>query len=218
MSELQNLAAFLMAPGQCDWLTGQSIMMDGGSALATGGNFYELRNWSDDDWRVPRTHRGAEPKDRAAVNSCVDCSRCWPRAVPASAWHVVMDRREQRRPRQRRADPRLERRTRPALGRVPARLDRMIEPFGNAALQAAARSRARQVLDIGCGCGSTSLALARAVGPQGRVLGVDISRPMLAAARRLAATHAALPLSFIEADAPCARCPARRICCSRASA
>ena len=30
MSELQNLAAFLMAPGQCDWLTGQSIFMDGG--------------------------------------------------------------------------------------------------------------------------------------------------------------------------------------------
>ncbi|MET0543219.1 MAG: SDR family oxidoreductase [Variovorax sp.] len=50
MSELQNLAAFLMAPGQCDWLTGQSIMMDGGGALATGGNFYELRQWSDADW------------------------------------------------------------------------------------------------------------------------------------------------------------------------
>jgi hypothetical protein len=37
-AELQNLATFLMAPGRCDWLTGQSIMMDGGSALATGGN------------------------------------------------------------------------------------------------------------------------------------------------------------------------------------
>ena len=50
MSELQNLAAFLMSPGQCDWLTGQSIMMDGGNALANGGGFYELRNWSDGDW------------------------------------------------------------------------------------------------------------------------------------------------------------------------
>jgi NAD(P)-dependent dehydrogenase (short-subunit alcohol dehydrogenase family) len=29
MSELQNLATFLMAPGRCDWLTGQSIFMDG---------------------------------------------------------------------------------------------------------------------------------------------------------------------------------------------
>jgi NAD(P)-dependent dehydrogenase (short-subunit alcohol dehydrogenase family) len=54
MDELANLAAFLMAPGRCDWLTGQSIMMDGGNALATGGNFYELRAWSDADWRAAR--------------------------------------------------------------------------------------------------------------------------------------------------------------------
>ncbi len=54
MQELQNLATFLMAPGQCDWLTGQSIMMDGGSALATGGNFYELREWSDSQWQEAR--------------------------------------------------------------------------------------------------------------------------------------------------------------------
>ncbi|MFO1329363.1 MAG: SDR family oxidoreductase [Rubrivivax sp.] len=66
MNELQNLAAFLMAPGQCDWLTGQSIMMDGGSALATGGNFYELRSWSDDDWRQARERIEAQnSKDRA---------------------------------------------------------------------------------------------------------------------------------------------------------
>src|SRR6476469_7545739 len=49
MSELQNLSTFLMAPGVCDWLTGQSIFMDGANALATGGNFYELRKWSDGD-------------------------------------------------------------------------------------------------------------------------------------------------------------------------
>lgn len=67
MSELQNLAAFLMAPGQCDWLSGQSIMMDGAGALANGGNFYELRHWSDDDWRVARERIEAQnAKDRAA--------------------------------------------------------------------------------------------------------------------------------------------------------
>ncbi|HWK85304.1 MAG TPA: SDR family oxidoreductase [Caldimonas sp.] len=60
MSELQNLATFLMAPGQCDWLTGQSIMMDGGNALATGGNFYELRQWSDPDWKAARERIGAQ--------------------------------------------------------------------------------------------------------------------------------------------------------------
>jgi len=28
--------------------------MDGGHALATGGNFYELRTWSEADWRQAR--------------------------------------------------------------------------------------------------------------------------------------------------------------------
>lgn len=54
MSELQNLSTFLMAPGVCDWLTGQSIFMDGANALASGGNFYELRQWSDADWQLAR--------------------------------------------------------------------------------------------------------------------------------------------------------------------
>ena len=66
MRELQNIATFLMAPGQCDWLTGQSIMMDGGSALATGGNFYELRDWSDADWQQARERIEAQnQKDKA---------------------------------------------------------------------------------------------------------------------------------------------------------
>ncbi|GAA4351433.1 SDR family oxidoreductase [Variovorax defluvii] len=66
MSELQNLAAFLMAPGQCDWLTGQSIMMDGGHALATGGNFYELREWTDAQWQEARERIEAQnQKDKA---------------------------------------------------------------------------------------------------------------------------------------------------------
>ena len=66
MSELQKLATFLMAPGQCDWLTGQAIMMDGGNALATGGNFYVLRDWSDADWLAARERIEAQnAKDRA---------------------------------------------------------------------------------------------------------------------------------------------------------
>jgi NAD(P)-dependent dehydrogenase (short-subunit alcohol dehydrogenase family) len=66
MSELQNLATFLMAPGGCDWLTGQSIFMDGGHALATGGNFYALRTWSDSDWKQARELIEAQnAKDKA---------------------------------------------------------------------------------------------------------------------------------------------------------
>ncbi len=43
-AELQNLATFLLSDG-CDWLSGETIAMDGAQALATGGNFYELRKW-----------------------------------------------------------------------------------------------------------------------------------------------------------------------------
>jgi NAD(P)-dependent dehydrogenase (short-subunit alcohol dehydrogenase family) len=66
MDELQNLATFLMAPGLCDWLSGQSIMMDGANALATGGNFYELRNWGEAEWQAARERIEAQnAKDRS---------------------------------------------------------------------------------------------------------------------------------------------------------
>ena len=65
MSELQNLATFLMADG-CDWLTGQLLYMDGASYLATGGNFYPLREWSDEQWLQARASIEAQnAKDRA---------------------------------------------------------------------------------------------------------------------------------------------------------
>src|SRR5438105_7480923 len=53
MEELQNLAVFLISGG-CDWINGETIAMDGAQALATGGNFYELREWSDADWQQAR--------------------------------------------------------------------------------------------------------------------------------------------------------------------
>ncbi|HMN79458.1 MAG TPA: SDR family oxidoreductase [Burkholderiaceae bacterium] len=65
MSELQNLATFLMADG-CDWLTGQLLYLDGGSYLGTGGNFYALREWTDDQWREARERiEKQNAKDRA---------------------------------------------------------------------------------------------------------------------------------------------------------
>ena len=40
--------------------------MDGGNALATGGNFYELREWSDADWLAARERIEAQnQKDKA---------------------------------------------------------------------------------------------------------------------------------------------------------
>jgi len=65
MRELQNLATFLLSDG-CDWLTGQTIAMDGGQHLATGGNFYELRQWTDAQWEGAREAiRAQNEKDRA---------------------------------------------------------------------------------------------------------------------------------------------------------
>ena len=64
MEELQNLATFLMSDG-CQWLNGQAIMMDGGNALATGGNFYALREWTDAQWAEARERIEAQNrKDR----------------------------------------------------------------------------------------------------------------------------------------------------------
>src|ERR1700756_846119 len=56
-----------------------------------------------------------------------------------------------------------------------------------------------RIVDIGCGCGATSIALAERVAPDGFVLGVDISAPMLARARELAPKG--LRLDFALADA-----------------
>lgn len=52
-AELQNLAAFLMSGG-CDWLSGETIVMDGAQALATGANFFHRRAWGDEEWRAAR--------------------------------------------------------------------------------------------------------------------------------------------------------------------
>lgn len=44
-----------------------------------------------------------------------------------------------------------------------------------------------RVLDVGSGCGEPALSAARAVGPSGQVLGVDVSPGMVSLARRCAA-------------------------------
>lgn len=65
MSELANLAAFLMADG-CDYLTGQTIAIDGGLHLATGGNFSALARLGDSDWeRIRGEIRTANEKDKS---------------------------------------------------------------------------------------------------------------------------------------------------------
>jgi SAM-dependent methyltransferase len=77
--------------------------------------------------------------------------------------------------------------------------DRDHAPLTKALLELAAPQPGRYVLDIGCGSGTTTLALAECVGPEGRVLGVDISAPMLAVAHSRAAAYS--NVGFVDADA-----------------
>ena len=77
--------------------------------------------------------------------------------------------------------------------------DMLLAPIAELLLRRAAPVAGEVVLDIGCGCGYTSIELARRVAPNGRVLGVDISAPMLSRARERA--PAGLPVAFLEADA-----------------
>tara|TARA_B100000945_G_scaffold286959_1_gene258218 strand:- start:2530 stop:3399 length:870 start_codon:yes stop_codon:yes gene_type:complete len=64
MEELQNLATFLMADG-CDYLTGQTIGLDGGQYLTGGGTFSQLDKLSDEDWEnMRKLIREANNKDK----------------------------------------------------------------------------------------------------------------------------------------------------------
>ncbi|XAH26369.1 class I SAM-dependent methyltransferase [Xylophilus sp. GW821-FHT01B05] len=86
-----------------------------------------------------------------------------------------------------------------------ARLDAMLAVFGKAAIEAAAPVVGERVLDVGCGAGTSSFALATLVGAGGRVLGVDVSAPLIARARALAPPDATA--QFQVADASSAELP-----------
>ncbi|ADP81183.1 class I SAM-dependent methyltransferase [Pseudofrankia inefficax] len=60
-------------------------------------------------------------------------------------------------------------------------LDRMYQPFED--LLADSVAPGSRVLDVGCGAGATTLAAARRAGERGGCVGVDISEPMIEAAR-----------------------------------
>lgn len=87
-----------------------------------------------------------------------------------------------------------------AAGEVWARcadeLDRRLVHFGQATMEALAPQPGERILDVGCGAGAMSRELVRCVGSGGHVTGVDISGPLLAAARaRGGAVH------YLQADA-----------------
>ena len=58
----------------------------------------------------------------------------------------------------------------------------------------------QHILDAGCGTGEDAIMLASLVGPSGRVTGTDANPALLETARRQAAAHPGLPVSFEAGD------------------
>ena len=94
--------------------------------------------------------------------------------------------------------------------REQERMDRTLAPVTGPLLSFAAPVAGSTVVDIGCGCGTTTIELARAVGPAGRVVGLDVSEGMLGLAKErlrefgnatcLLGDAAELPLQEIGAE------------------
>jgi SAM-dependent methyltransferase len=77
--------------------------------------------------------------------------------------------------------------------------DRLLQPVSDRLLAAAAAGTGGIVIDVGCGCGETTIDFARAVAPNGRVVGIDVSAPMLDWARERAPRELAIRFDLADA-------------------
>jgi arsenite methyltransferase len=86
------------------------------------------------------------------------------------------------------------------LGRVP---DGSAESFAGVAnpFSLGELALGEQVLDLGCGAGTDSLVAAQMVGPEGHVVGVDMTPEMIAKARASAAEMGTANVDFVESEA-----------------
>ena len=86
------------------------------------------------------------------------------------------------------------------LARVP---DTAVESFAGVAnpWELGSLEAGERVLDLGCGAGTDTLVAAHMVGPEGRVVGIDMTPEMLAKARAAAAELGATNVELLEAEA-----------------
>lgn len=81
-----------------------------------------------------------------------------------------------------------------------AEQEAMARPATDLLVQAVAPRRGLRLLEIGCGAGALAIGLARAVAPEGEVLALDISAPLLARARERAGGLPNLALRLADAQ------------------
>ena len=84
--------------------------------------------------------------------------------------------------------------------RAQGLLDQVFKPFDDLLVDATLGGSAGSVLDVGCGTGSTTVAIARRLRQEGDCIGIDISEPMVAAARSRAEREG-VRARFVQADA-----------------
>ena len=73
--------------------------------------------------------------------------------------------------------------------------------FGAATVARLPLAAGHTVLDLCCGAGASAIPAARAVGPAGRVVGIDVAEPLLAMARGRAARDGLANIGFRCGDA-----------------
>jgi SAM-dependent methyltransferase len=89
----------------------------------------------------------------------------------------------------------------PRWVRFQDRLDAELAELTAVTMDRAGIAPGAAVLDVGCGCGGTTLELGKRVGARGTVLGLDLSKPMLARAKERVAEARLANVSFRHGDA-----------------
>ncbi|MET7437971.1 class I SAM-dependent methyltransferase [Streptomyces sp. NPDC004082] len=79
-------------------------------------------------------------------------------------------------------------------------LENLFRPLEELLVEEVTAAPGSRVLDVGCGTGATTLAIARRLGTSSRCVGLDISEPVVTAARERAEREQ-VPVSFIIGDA-----------------
>ena len=72
--------------------------------------------------------------------------------------------------------------------------------YGRRTVERLALTPGASVLDVACGSGASALPAAHAVGPTGKVTGVDLAANLLALGREKAQQHGLANIEFLEAD------------------